>query len=93
MLNVAFDPAETKVKRLLVSDWNMSKVIYTPVLTRRWVIDFHSGLEKAAACREVTDSYSKRGFGMDGWMDGGKWKRGVWTQCEPLNKIKKEKER
>lgn len=35
---------------------NMSEVIYTPVLTRPWVVDFHSELEKAAACSEVTDS-------------------------------------
>lgn len=35
---------------------NTSEVIYAPVLTRRWVMDFHAGLEKAAACSEVTDS-------------------------------------
>lgn len=35
---------------------NMSEVIYTPVLTRPWVMDFHSELEKAAACSEVNDS-------------------------------------
>lgn len=35
---------------------NTSEMIYTPVLTRRWVMDFHSGLEKSTACSEVTDS-------------------------------------
>lgn len=62
MLNVAFGPAETEVKRLtglgLFERRNMREVIYTPVFTRPWVMDFHSELEKSAAAAgsEVIDT-------------------------------------
>lgn len=78
--NDSFDPAEAKVKRLLLLDHlNTSEVIYILVLTRRCVVDFHSGLEKAAQ------------FG-DG-CDGGKRKEAEEFERCLNHRIKKYEER
>lgn len=45
---------------MLLDHLNMSKVIYILVLTRHWVMDFHFGLEKAAASNIIGES-----LGMD----------------------------
>ena len=66
---------------------NTSEVIYTHVLTRPWLTDFHSELEKAAAAAGVKSLTQKRGLEMMGGRLGRREtaEEGVWTLCEPLN--------
>ena len=80
MLNVAFDPTETRVKRFLVWDClnpNTREVIYALLLTRRWFMD------SVGAGKSSTMQWSHRITRETlGWMQEAKWERSldpVWT--------------
>ena len=91
-LNVAFDPTETKVKRLLGFSLfeyrNTSDLQPCMNQTLGYGLPLRSWKKQQHAVKSLTH---KRGFGMDGWMEGSE--RGVWTLCEPLNLKKKKRKR
>lgn len=66
---------------------NMSEVIYSPVLSRRWVMDFHSWAGKSSSM-QWSHWLIREGLG---WMEGSRRGGGVWTLCEPLNFKKRKK--